>query len=172
MPFDRPNSPSIRGSSVSISRTGSRRQRIPSWSNGTSCSSGPFAYTSPDSMKPEVCRRHHDIGTVFEPQDMHLLADHVRDEPARSSGRAVVMFQPRRLRTRNSPSVDTIARKPSHLSSKDHPEPEGSGPGRDSIGSGSRRVQAYRSRNSLPDRKTVPGSPRRELSSTWSSIDI
>src|SRR6185436_7035762 len=45
------------------------------------------------------------------------------------------------LRTRNSPSVETRARKPSHLSSKDHPEPEGSGPGRESIGSGSRRAQ-------------------------------
>jgi hypothetical protein len=49
------------------------------------------------------------------------------------------MFQPLRLRTRRSSSVETSARKPSHLSSKDHPEPEGSGPGRDNIGSGSRR---------------------------------
>lgn len=38
------------------------------------------------------------------------------------------------------------ARKPSHLTSKDHPEPEGSGPGRDSIGTGSRRALTYRQR--------------------------
>ena len=41
------------------------------------------------------------------------------------------MFQPRRLRTRRPSSVETSARKPSHFSSKDHPEPEGSGPGRE-----------------------------------------
>jgi hypothetical protein len=50
------------------------------------------------------------------------------------------MFRPRRLWTRKSSSVETSARKPSHLSSKDHPEPEGRRPGRDSIGSGSRRA--------------------------------
>jgi hypothetical protein len=49
------------------------------------------------------------------------------------------MFHLRRLRTRSPSSVETIARKPSHLSSKDHPEPEGRGPERHSIGSGSRR---------------------------------
>jgi hypothetical protein len=43
------------------------------------------------------------------------------------------------LRTRSPSSVETIARKPSHSSSKDHPEPQGSGLGRESIGSGSRR---------------------------------
>jgi hypothetical protein len=46
-----------------------------------------------------------------------------------------------RLRTRNPSSVETMARKPSHLSSKDHPEPEGSGSERESIGSGSCRSQ-------------------------------
>ena len=52
------------------------------------------------------------------------------------------MFQPR-LRTRNPSSVETSARKPSHLTSNDHPEPEGTGPGRDNIGSGSRRVSDW-----------------------------
>ena len=47
----------------------------------------------------------------------------------RSSGSTSVMFQPRRLRTRRPSSVETSARKPSHFSSKDHPEPEGKGPG-------------------------------------------
>jgi hypothetical protein len=52
------------------------------------------------------------------------------------------MFQPRRLRTRRASSVENDRRKPSHFSSKDHPEPEGSGPGRDSIGSGSRSTRS------------------------------
>jgi hypothetical protein len=55
-----------------------------------------------------------------------------------SSGSTDVMFQPRRLRTCNPSSVETIARNPSHFSSKAHPDSEGSGPERDSIGSGSR----------------------------------
>lgn len=45
--------------------------------------------------------------------------------------------------------METRARNPSHLSSKDHPEPVGRGPGRDSIGSGSRRD------------RTLPGQRRR-----------
>jgi hypothetical protein len=67
------------------------------------------------------------------------------DGRPRSSGKAGVMFQPRRLRTARPSSVETSARNPSHLSSKDHPEPEGNGPGRDSIGSGSR--------SALPDNR-------------------
>jgi hypothetical protein len=55
------------------------------------------------------------------------------------------MFQPRRLRTLSPSSVETSARKPSHFSSKDHPEPEGRGPGRDNIGSGSRSVKTLAS---------------------------
>jgi hypothetical protein len=47
----------------------------------------------------------------------------------RSSGSTGVMFQPLRLRTDSPSSVETIARKPSHLRSKDHPEPGGRGPG-------------------------------------------
>ena len=38
--------------------------------------------------------------------------------------------------------METMARNPSHLTSKDHPEPEGSGPGRDSMGLGSRRPRS------------------------------
>ena len=45
----------------------------------------------------------------------------------------------RRLRTSRPSWVETIARKPSHLSLKDHPEPKGRGPRRESMGSGSRR---------------------------------
>jgi hypothetical protein len=42
---------------------------------------------------------------------------------------------------RSPRSVEMTARKPSHLTSKDHPGPEGSGPGRDIIGAGSRRSE-------------------------------
>ena len=61
---------------------------------------------------------------------------------SRSFGTTGVMFDPRRLLTARPSSVETIARKPSHFSSKDHAEPEGSGPGRDSFGSGSRRTSS------------------------------
>ena len=44
----------------------------------------------------------------------------VEHEPARELrelGGTGVMFQPRRLRIRNSSSVETVARKPSHFTS-------------------------------------------------------
>lgn len=47
------------------------------------------------------------------------------------------MFQPRRLRTRRPSTVETSARKPSHFTSNDHPDPVGIGPERTSIGAGS-----------------------------------
>ena len=72
----------------------------------------------------------------------------------RSSGSTGVMFQPRRLRTRSPASVETIARKPSHLSSKDHSEPEGKGPGRESIGSGSRRARNPIAADGRDDRRS------------------
>jgi hypothetical protein len=72
---------------------------------------------------------------------------------APSSGSNAVMSQPRRLRTRRPSSVETMARNPSHFTSKDQPEPEGSGPGRDSISSGSRRLRTYWS-------ETTPGSQK------------
>jgi hypothetical protein len=39
------------------------------------------------------------------------------------------MFHPRRLRTRSPSSVETMARKHPTSTRKDHPEPEGGGPG-------------------------------------------
>jgi hypothetical protein len=57
---------------------------------------------------------------------------------AANSGSSSVMFQPRRLRTRSPSSVETSARKPSHLTSNNQFDRVGSGPGRESIGSGSR----------------------------------
>ena len=51
-----------------------------------------------------------------------------------SSSSCMVMFQPRRERTRRPSSVETIARKPSHLTSCAQPSPVGSPPARASIG--------------------------------------
>jgi hypothetical protein len=45
-----------------------------------------------------------------------------------SSGSSRVIAQPLRLRTRNAPSVETRARKPSHFTSDRQPAPTGSGP--------------------------------------------
>jgi hypothetical protein len=68
------------------------------------------------------------------------------------------MFHPRRLRTRSPSSVETMARNlnPSHLSSKDQPDPEGRGPQRASIGSGSRRSQTLPLR--IEERELEAGS--------------
>jgi hypothetical protein len=46
------------------------------------------------------------------------------------------MSQPRRLRTRSEPSVETIARKPSHFTSYAKSPPVGNRPERARIGSG------------------------------------
>ena len=51
------------------------------------------------------------------------------------------MSQPRRLYTRTPFSVDTSARKPSHFTSNDEPEPGGSGRAREHRG-GEHEVQA------------------------------
>jgi hypothetical protein len=61
----------------------------------------------------------------------------VEDEPGRKAAKLLQHGShgpARRLRTRRRPSVETIARKPSHLNSKDQPEPEGRGPERESMG--------------------------------------
>jgi hypothetical protein len=85
-----------------------------------------------------------DIGEVGLPlRPRHTFPSRSPAGRPESSGTAVVISHPRRVRTRSPSSVETSARKPSHFTSKDHPEPEGSGPGRDGTGSGSRRFPRF-----------------------------
>jgi hypothetical protein len=58
-----------------------------------------------------------EVGLALLVERDQLAVGHRSHRQLREKAGAIARVQPRRLRTRNGPSVETIARKPSHFSS-------------------------------------------------------